>query len=139
MCRGQSDHLHGERQKMNLLRLKDIEGDKFPAGRWTRVFTGENGLPTKNFMMGHVTIFPGGKVPEHEHEQEEVYTVLQGRGEMIIDGERKPIEAVAAVYIPPNVKHSLINTGNEDLVMMFVYSPAGVVDHWKHERQGELK
>jgi len=123
---------------MNIVKMKDIPGDKFPAGRWTRVITGEKGLPTRNFMMGHVTIYPGGKVPEHEHEQEEVYTVLQGKGDMIINGERKPMESVSTVYIPPNAKHSLINTGNEDLVMMFVYAPAGVVDHWQQEREGEL-
>jgi mannose-6-phosphate isomerase-like protein (cupin superfamily) len=123
---------------MKMIKLKDVEGDKFPAGRWTRVLTGEKGLPTKGFMMGHVTIFPGGKVPEHDHEQEEVYTVLEGRGEMIVNGERKPIEAVEAVYMPPKVKHTLINTGDTDLVMIFVYSPASVVDHWSQERDGEL-
>ena len=124
---------------MIIVKLADVQGEKFPAGRWTRVLTGDDGLPTRNFMMGYVVIYPGGKVPEHEHVQEEVYTVLQGHGEMIINGEKQPMEAISSVYIPPNAKHSLVNVGDEDLVMMFVYSPAGIVNHWKQEKEGELK
>jgi len=124
---------------MKIIKLADVAGDKFPAGRWTRVITGAGKLEPKNFMMGYVVIFPNGKVPMHEHENEEVYTVLKGSGEMHVGEEVQRMEAVSSVYIPPNQPHSLVNTGDEDLEMMFVYSPATIVDHWAHERKGELK
>lgn len=128
-----------ERESMDIVRLKEIKGEKFPAGRWTRVITGEDKLKPENFMMGYVVIYPDGKVPLHEHENEEVYTVLKGKGEMHIGDEVQPMEAISSVYIPPGKPHSLVNTGAEELEMMFVYAPATVVDHWAQEREGELK
>jgi mannose-6-phosphate isomerase-like protein (cupin superfamily) len=89
--------------------------------------------------MGNVTIFPGGSVPLHHHEQEEVYTVLAGEGMMTIGAEQRPMTAGSSVYIPSGSEHSLANTGTENLIMMFVYAPAGVVDHWAQERNGKLK
>jgi mannose-6-phosphate isomerase-like protein (cupin superfamily) len=123
---------------MDKIRIDDIEGEKFPAGRWTRVITGDDKIKPERFMMGYVVIYPGGKVPEHEHENEEVYTVLKGQGEMVIGDNRQSISAMSAVYIPPGSPHSLINTGEEDLEMMFVYAPATIVDHWEQEKKGEL-
>ena len=38
-----------------------------------------------------------------------------------------------------NLKHSLYNTGEEELHMMFVYAPGIVVDHWAKEQSGEIK
>ena len=123
---------------MDLVKLSEIQGDKFPAGRWTRVITGEGRLQPNGFMMGYVVIYPGGKVPMHEHENEEVYTVLKGKGEMFIGDQMEPIRAVSSVYVPPNQPHSLVNTGDEELEMIFVYAPATIVDHWAQEREGEL-
>lgn len=124
---------------MKLVKLSEIKGEKFPAGRWTRVITGKGKIEPERFMMGYVVIYPGGKVPLHEHENEEVYTVLKGKGEMHIGDEVQEVEAISSVYIPPNQPHSLVNSGDEDLEMMFVYAPATVVDHWAQEREGELK
>jgi mannose-6-phosphate isomerase-like protein (cupin superfamily) len=123
---------------MNMVKLADIAGDKFPAGRWTRVITGEGKITANGFMMGYVVIYPGGKVPMHEHENEEVYTVLKGSGEMHIGSEVQKMEAISSVYVPSGQPHSLVNTGSEDLEMMFVYHPATIVDHWAQERKGEL-
>lgn len=37
------------------------------------------------------------------------------------------------------MKHSLTNTGSENMVMMFVYVPGDIVDHWDGELAGEIK
>ena len=36
-------------------------------------------------------------------------------------------------------KHALVNTGSEDMHMIFVYAPSVIVDHWAQEKRGELK
>jgi oxalate decarboxylase/phosphoglucose isomerase-like protein (cupin superfamily) len=43
-----------------------------------------------------------------------------------------------AIYIPPRVFHQLTNIGDEPLVMMYCYAPAGDVAHWKQELAGTL-
>ena len=125
---------------MQTINIKELPGEKFSSGRYTRVFIGpQSPVQAENFVSGFVIIEPGGRVPLHEHEQEEVYYVLKGRGEMMVGEETQTMQAVSAVYIPPNTRHTLSNSGDEELHMLFVYSPAGVVSHWQEEREGHLK
>ena len=125
---------------MQTINLKELPGEKFPSGRHTRLFVGpQSPIQADNFVSGFVIIEPGGAVPPHEHEQEEVYYVLKGRGEMTVGAETQTMQAVSAVYIPSNTRHTLNNSGDEELHMLFVYSPAGMVSHWQEEREGHLK
>lgn len=117
----------------------DIEGMTLPAGRNTKVFVGpQSEITAEQFVQGYVTIFPGGGIPAHDHGNEETYTILSGEGTMEVDGESKQVVAGDCVYVTSGQKHSLINTGSENMIMMFVYSPATIVDHWKQEQDGEL-
>jgi mannose-6-phosphate isomerase-like protein (cupin superfamily) len=124
---------------MQRTRISDIAGTVFPAGRHTRVLVGEKApLAAAGFSMGQVTVFPGGQVPSHDHPQEEVYYVTRGQGEIEIDGEREPIREGEAVYVPSGKSHNLRNPGRRDMTFIFVYSPAGIVEHWKQEMEGKL-
>ena len=77
-------------------------------------------------------------MPWHNQEQEEIYFVVEGRGEMCLGEERQEGQGGQAVYIPSDVYHQLTNTGDTPLVMMYCYGPAGDVDHWKQELAGTL-
>jgi len=126
---------------MPVFHLKDIEGTKFPAGRLTRVLAGP-GAPfePEHFVVGYVTIYPGGSVPGHTHSQEEIYFIVRGNGVIEIDGEETPVAADSYAAILPGQKHSLRNAGNKDLIMLFCYAPKGIVEHWKQElNQEELQ
>lgn len=123
---------------MKIVRLDEIEGMTFPAGRTTRVLTGQSSLPTENFTAGYVVIQPNGKIPLHTHSNEEIYIILRGSGRMRIGLEEKDVEALSAIYIEPNAEHFLQNTGGDEMSMIFVYSPAGMADHWSDELAGKL-
>lgn len=118
---------------MEIIRLEDIEGMTFPTGRRTRVLVGPGGLAADGFVQGYVVLQPGGSIPAHGHRNEETYTFLTGTGEMTVGSETRIVKAVSTVYIPPDIPHALVNTGSEEMIMMFVYSPAGLVDHWAEE------
>ncbi|MGE5620794.1 MAG: cupin domain-containing protein [Sphingomonadaceae bacterium] len=124
---------------MDLVRLQDVEGTRFPAGRWTRLLVGQGALQAENFVIGHSTQSPGGGIPRHAHHNEEVYLCLAGRVEVTVGEETQIMEPVSAVYIPSNVPHSLRNLADGESVILFVYSPAGLVDHWQEELEGTLK
>lgn len=120
--------------------IMDIEGTEYPAGRRTRVVVGvDSPLQAEHFVQGIVMIHPGGAVPEHDHETEETYTILSGTGEMTVGDETKPVKENDVIYMKPFVKHGLVNTGKEEMKMMFVYAPKMVVEHWAQEESGELK
>lgn len=125
---------------MIIADLNKLEGRKYPAGRRTRnVVGGQSCIQAKNFCMGFVTLEPrGGQVPWHNHEQEEVYFILEGSGEMCIGDELNTVSSLQAVYIPAGAYHQLTNIGEEPLKMIYCYGPADAVEHWKQELDGTL-
>lgn len=125
---------------MKIADLAEIPGRTYPARRRTQnLVGGASPVQANSFCMGHVTLEPrGGQVPWHNHEQEEVYVILEGEAEMCIDEERHMLSAGQAVYIPPYSFHQLTNRGDEPVRMMYCYGPAGEVAHWKQELEGTL-
>ena len=125
---------------MIIADINEIAGRVYPARRRTRnVVGGVSPIQATSFSLGHVTLEPhGGQVPWHNQEQEEIYFVLEGEGEICLGEERRPIRGGQAVYIPPTVFHQLTNVGATPLVMIYCYGPAGDVAHWRQELDGTL-
>ncbi len=120
--------------------LEEIAGRRYPAGRLTQnLVGGASPIQAKGFCMGRVTLDPrGGQVPWHSHDQEEVYVVLEGAGEMCVGEERSTVTAGQAVFIPPGAFHQLTNIGDTPLRILYCYAPAGDVAHWRQELAGTL-
>jgi len=125
---------------MIIADLNKIEGRVYPARRRTQNLVGGlSPIQAANFCIGYVTLEPtGGQVPWHNQEQEEIYFVLEGMGEMCLGEERRTVTAGQAVYIPPGVFHQLTNTGDAPMRMLYCYGPAGDVAHWRQELDGTL-
>ncbi len=125
---------------MIIADLAEIQGRTYPARRRTQnLVGGASPIQAKNFSIGMVTLAPnGGQVPWHNQEQEEVYFILEGSGEMCLGEERQSVKMGQAVYIPPGVFHQMTNTGSEPMKMMYCYGPAGDVAHWRQELDGSL-
>lgn len=120
--------------------LGKIEGRRYPARRRTQNLAGGVApIQTENFSMGNVILDPhGGQVPWHNQEQEEVYFIIEGTGEMCLGPERGTVTGGQMIYIPPGVFHQLTNTGDLPLRMIYCYGPAGDVAHWRQELDGTL-
>lgn len=120
--------------------LSEIAGRTYPARRRTQNLVGGVApIQARHFSLGNVVLEPnGGQVPWHNQEQEEIYFVVEGTGEMCLGEERQPLCAGQAVYIPSGVFHQLTNTGDTPLRMIYCYGPAGDVAHWRQELEGTL-
>lgn len=125
---------------MTITDLAHIPGRFYPARRRTQnIVGGAAPIQASNFSVGMVTLEPrGGQVPWHNQEQEEVYFIIEGVGEMCLGEEVSELRPGMAVYIPSGVFHQLSNKGDTPLRMMYVYGPAGDVAHWKQELEGTL-
>jgi mannose-6-phosphate isomerase-like protein (cupin superfamily) len=125
---------------MIIADLSEIAGRVYPARRRTQnLVGGASPIQATNFSMGHVTLEAnGGQVPWHNQEQEEIYFVVEGTGEMCLGDEKTILATGQAVYIPPRVFHQLTNTGPSPLRMVYCYGPAGDVAHWRQELEGTL-
>lgn len=125
---------------MTITDLNETEGRVYPARRRTKNLVGGAApIQCDNFCLGSVVLEPrGGQVPWHNQEQEEVYFIVSGRGEMCLGKERQAVSSGQAVHIPRGVFHQLTNTGDTPMTMMYCYGPAGDVAHWRQELDGTL-
>lgn len=125
---------------MTIADLAQVEGRRYPAGRLTQSLVGEGRpITAEGFCMGVVTLdADGGQVPWHCHPNEEVYLVLEGELELALGEELGSVGAGQAVHIPPHVHHQLTNRGAQPARFVYIYSPAGDVDHWRQELAGAL-
>jgi len=75
--------------------------------------------------LAEETLPPGRSVTPHRHEfLEEVYYILAGSGVMRIGDEERAVRAGDAVYIPRHHRHTLANTGAEEMKILLVCGPA---------------
>ena len=76
---------------------------------------------------GSTEIPVGSMLPFHSHEtEEELMFVYKGTGVAEIEtGEKFDLEPETAVYMPPGLKHTFHNTGDEPLCFAFFYAPPG--------------
>ena len=120
--------------------LAQIAGRVYPARRRTQnIVGGMSPIQATNFAMGMVTLEPnGGQVPWHNQEQEEIYFIIEGTGEMCLGEEKIQISTGQAAYIPTGVFHQLTNTSSTPMRMIYCYGPAGDVAHWRQELSGTL-
>ncbi|MGA8026848.1 MAG: cupin domain-containing protein [Bryobacteraceae bacterium] len=125
---------------MIIADLAQIDGPRYPARRRTQnIVGGASPIQAANFSLGHVTLDPnGGQIPWHNQDQEEIYFILEGVGEMCLGSEKATLHAGQAVYIPPGTFHQITNIGSIPMRMMYCYGPAGDVAHWRQELAGTL-
>jgi quercetin dioxygenase-like cupin family protein len=66
-------------------------------------------VPGKRIATGGLSFHtPGGRTHpegEHRHDHEEVFCVVQGKGEIWIDGRREPVHAGDGLVVEPNEEH----------------------------------
>jgi len=75
-------------------------------------------------FMGVATIPAGDWISEHYHPySEEFIYVTRGSLTARLDGEPKQVNAGEALYIPVNVKHRLMNEGDDEAFIVFHLGP----------------
>jgi len=73
-------------------------------------------------FLAIATLAPGKLIEAHVDPMEEIYFVVSGSGEMGVDDENQQVGPGDATWIPTGSRHSLLNNGNEDLVILVVAS-----------------
>jgi putative monooxygenase len=75
-------------------------------------------------FMGVASIAPGERISEHYHPySEEFIYLVSGQLDAQLDGESNRLQARQGLMIPLNVKHRLVNDGEEDAFIVFHLGP----------------
>lgn len=76
------------------------------------------GAPVYNMRM--LEVEKGGHTPDHSHPYEHENFIIEGIGQVMIDGAWFDLKPGDVVFVPPNVRHQYRNTG--DAILRFLCS-----------------
>ena len=108
-----------EKPAITVVTRDEVDPIPLPNGSWSRmVLTGET-APGIASSLGYSVFTPGTATGMVSHEVEEIAFVLSGQGEIRTDAGSAPFCASQALHIPPGLWHAVVNTGDEDVVMVF--------------------
>lgn len=68
-------------------------------------------------------LHPGASIGDHKLTHDEVYYVVSGQGELIVDGTRSDMKAGSAAFMWEGASVAIRQTGKEDLVIIVSYPP----------------
>ncbi len=85
-----------------------------------------------------MSLKPGEEIGAEVHEtHDQFFRFEEGKAKVVIDDNEYQVEDGFAVIVPAGANHNVINTGDEDVKLYTIYSPAqhreGVVHATKEE------
>lgn len=66
-------------------------------------------------------LHPGASIGEHRNDKDEIYYVISGEGELLLDGRRRTVGPGDAILTRNGSTHALTQRGKQDLVIIVVY------------------
>ena len=100
---------------MQVLRWDDEPLERLTDGIGRRMLNGEA------LTLAQITLAAGAVVPEHDHPNEQIATVVSGRLRFVVGGEERKVGPGESVLIPGGVPHRVEVL--EDAVVLDVYAP----------------
>ncbi len=67
------------------------------------------------------TLKPGSSIGYHLQQEDEIYYILSGHGEMKMNGKTFPVKPGDAILTRPGSSHGLIPAKNNELTLIIVY------------------
>jgi len=67
----------------------------------------------EDYVMRVVEVEKEGYTPKHQHPWPHINYVIQGQGEIMIDGVLNPVEAGSYAFVPADTLHQYKNTGDD--------------------------
>jgi mannose-6-phosphate isomerase-like protein (cupin superfamily) len=87
-----------------------------------------------------MTLKPGEDIGEEVHEgHDQFFRIDAGKGKVLIDDNEYEVEDGFAAIVPSGANHNVTNTGEEDLKLYTIYSPAEHKDGTVHPTKDEAE
>ncbi len=110
-----------------MLLQRNSEIDSIQGNEGTKIkqyFHPRNTLNGINYSIAQFTLESEKKSKLHKISSSEIYYILEGKGVLKINNEAYKVEKDDSVYVPPNSKQCIENTGTDDLRFLCVVEPA---------------
>jgi quercetin dioxygenase-like cupin family protein len=93
-----------------------------PGIQRTVVHRSDVSVPGREAVVARVELAPAAKAGRHTHPGDEISYILEGEGEILIEGQApRKVKAGDGFVIPAGPKHDAHNTGTQPLKLVGVY------------------
>ena len=106
-----------------IARFDEIDPVQCPCGYARRAFA----VPDNSTATMHIVDIEEDSRVHYHKKLTEVYLVLEGTGEMELDGEKIPVQPFTAIFIKPGCRHRAV--GKMKIVNVCI-PPFDVEDEW---------
>ena len=126
----------------HLHRVKTYHCDCPDEDEGIHILTGRRKVPmnikiskaqhgVENISFCTEDIIPGRTLRTHKHlHNDEIIFINNGEGLFTLDEKAIEVKSGAVIFVPRGVWHGLVNTGKENIRMVFQYSPAGSEEYF---------
>ncbi len=76
-----------------------------------------------------VVVDPGSAVDRHDHDEEESFVVISGRGDFELEGQRTCLYPGDVAYVPRSWRHQVANPYDENFIFLDIYWDLNGVGH----------
>ena len=97
---------------MKILQRDAAPRYRRPEGITSHLLASSRTCDARYLTTTLVEIEPGGAQRIHQHAPEQVYFILEGSGEMTVDGETRVVETGDCVFVPSGKPHGITNRGD---------------------------
>ncbi len=80
-------------------------------------------LRESSMSMGLYVLLAGDVDPQQPHGEDEVYVVMSGRGQIVVDDEDRAVAAGSVVFVAAGIEHRFHSIEKELRVLVF-FAPA---------------
>jgi quercetin dioxygenase-like cupin family protein len=93
-----------------------------PGLQRTVVQRADVSVPGREAVIVRVELAPGAKTGRHTHPGEEISYIMEGEGELLIEGQpMRTFKTGDGFVVPAGLKHEAHNTGTQPLKLAAVY------------------
>ncbi len=109
---------------MDIINHRDTTPFTTVDGSTIRELMAHRNSGIRKQSLAEARLPPGQATVLHHHAvTEEIYYILSGTGEMTLGQEARPVGPGDAIAIPPGQRHTIRNTGSDELVFLCMCAP----------------
>lgn len=107
--------------RVQVINMTDIDPIPLANNSWSKMVLTNKNVSDNHASLGYSIFRPGTVLTSVSHEVEELAYVVSGEGELRLEDQVVSFGPNDALFIPPSTWHAVVNTSNEDLIMVFFF------------------
>ena len=109
---------------MDIVNHRDTTPFTTVDGSTIRELLAHRNSAIRKQSLAEARLAPGRATTPHHHAvTEEIYYILSGTAAMTLGEETRPVGPGDAIAIPPGARHTIRNTGEQELVFLCTCAP----------------